>query len=100
MMHAGKAVRRWTTFGVAILIAACGGGGGGSSGGVTAGIDRGGIVTWVPSRLRQRASMACYVTTGATIGSTQSAPNPCVSARSCASRRLDRTASARQRASS
>ena len=28
MMLAGKAVRRWTTFGVAILIAACGGGGG------------------------------------------------------------------------
>ena len=70
MMHAGKAVRRWTTFGVAILIAACGGGGGGSSGGVTAGIDRGGIVTATGSITgfgSVHVNGVHYVTTGATI---------------------------------
>ena len=70
MMHAGKAVRRWTTFGVAILIAACGGGGGGSSDSVTAGIDRGGIVTATGSITgfgSVHVNGVHYVTTGATI---------------------------------
>jgi hypothetical protein len=69
MMHAGTAVRRWMTFGVAILVAACGGGGG-SSGGVTAGIDRGGIVTATGSITgfgSVHVNGVHYVTTGATI---------------------------------
>ncbi len=68
MMLADKAVRRWTTFGVAILIAACGGGG--SSGGVVAGIDRGGIVTATGSITgfgSVHVNGVHYVTTGATI---------------------------------
>jgi hypothetical protein len=69
MMHAGTAVRRWMTFGVAILVAACGGGGG-SSDGVTAGIDRGGIVTATGSITgfgSVHVNGVHYVTTGATI---------------------------------
>jgi hypothetical protein len=70
MMQAGTAMRRWMTFGVAILVAACGGGGGGSSGGVTAGIDRGGIVTATGSITgfgSVHVNGVHYVTTGATI---------------------------------
>ena len=68
MMHADTALRRWTTFGVAILVAACGGGG--SSDGVTAGIDRGGIVTATGSITgfgSVHVNGVHYVTTGATI---------------------------------
>ena len=70
MMHADTAVGRWMTFGVAILVAACGGGGGSSSGGVTAGIDRGGIVTATGSITgfgSVHVNGVHYVTTGATI---------------------------------
>ena len=70
MMQADRAVGRWMTFGVAILAAACGGGGGGSSGGVTAGIDRGGIVTATGSITgfgSVHVNGVHYVTTGATI---------------------------------
>ena len=72
MMHADTAMRRWMTFGVAILLAACGGGGGGggSSGPVTAGIDRGGIVTATGSITgfgSVHVNGVHYVTTGATI---------------------------------
>ena len=68
MMQAGTAVRRWMTFGVAIMVAACGGGG--SSGGITAGIDRGGIVTATGSITgfgSVHVNGVHYVTTGATI---------------------------------
>ena len=70
MMQAGTAVRRWMTFGVATLVAACGGGGGGSSDGVIAGIDRGGIVTATGSITgfgSVHVNGVHYVTTGATI---------------------------------
>jgi len=70
MMHARMMMSRWTTFGVAILVAACGGGGGGSSDGVTAGIDRGGIVTATGSITgfgSVHVNGVHYVTTGATI---------------------------------
>jgi len=70
MMHARVTVSRWTTFGVAILVAACGSGGGGSSDGVTAGIDRGGIVTATGSITgfgSVHVNGVRYVTTGATI---------------------------------
>ena len=70
MMQADTAVGRWMTFGVAILVAACGGGGGGSSDGVTAGIDRGGIVTATGSITgfgSVHVNGVHYVTTGATI---------------------------------
>jgi len=68
MTQAGTAARRWMTFGVAILVAACGGGG--SSGGITAGIDRGGIVTATGSITgfgSVHVNGVHYVTTGATI---------------------------------
>jgi hypothetical protein len=70
MMHARVMMSRWTTFGVAILVAACGGGGGGSSDGLTAGIDRGGIVTATGSITgfgSVHVNGVHYVTTGATI---------------------------------
>ncbi len=70
MMHARIAVSRWTTVGVAILVAACGGSGGGGTGGVTAGIDRGGIVTATGSITgfgSVHVNGVRYVTTGATI---------------------------------
>jgi hypothetical protein len=69
MMHARATMSRWMTFGVAILAAACGGGGG-SSDGVTAGIDRGGIVTATGSITgfgSVHVNGVHYVTTGATI---------------------------------
>ena len=68
MMHARVTVSRWTTFGIAFLIAACGGGG--SSDSVTAGIDRGGIVTATGSITgfgSVHVNGVHYVTTGATI---------------------------------
>jgi hypothetical protein len=68
--HARPQVSRWTIAGVAILIAACGGGGGSSSGGVTAGIDRGGIVTatgTISGFGSVHVNGVHYVTTGATI---------------------------------
>ena len=70
MMQADTALGRWMTFGVAILVAACGGGGGSSSDGVTAGIDRGGIVTATGSITgfgSVHVNGVHYVTTGATI---------------------------------
>jgi hypothetical protein len=70
MTHARVTVSRWTMVGVAMLIAACGGGGGGSSGGITAGIDRGGIVTATGSITgfgSVHVNGVHYVTTGATI---------------------------------
>lgn len=68
MMHARMTVSRWTMAGVAILIAACGGGG--STGGMTAGIDRGGIVTatgTITGFGSVHVNGVHYVTTGATI---------------------------------
>ncbi len=68
MMHARVTVSRWTTFGIAFLLAACGGGG--SSDSVTAGIDRGGIVTATGSITgfgSVHVNGVHYVTTGATI---------------------------------
>jgi Domain of unknown function (DUF5666) len=68
MMHAHVTVSRWTMAGVAILVAACGGGG--SSDGVTAGIDRGGIVTATGSITgfgSVHVNGVRYVTTGAAI---------------------------------
>lgn len=70
MMQADTALGRWMTFGVAFLVAACGGGGGSSSDGVTAGIDRGGIVTATGSITgfgSVHVNGVHYVTTGATI---------------------------------
>lgn len=68
MMHARVMVGRWAMLGNAILVAACGGGGG--SDGVTAGIDRGGIVTASGSITgfgSVHVNGVHYVTTGATI---------------------------------
>ncbi|MGB7903585.1 MAG: DUF5666 domain-containing protein [Steroidobacteraceae bacterium] len=68
MMHARVTVSRWTMVGVAILVAACGGGGG--SGGITAGIDRGGIVTATGSITgfgSVHVNGVRYATTGAVI---------------------------------
>ena len=71
MMHARMAVSRWTTIGVAILIAACGGGGGASSsGGITAGIDRGGLISAsgaITGFGSVHVNGVHYLTTGATI---------------------------------
>ncbi|MDH4105196.1 MAG: DUF5666 domain-containing protein [Gammaproteobacteria bacterium] len=45
MQHARTAKSHWMLTGLCLVLAACGGGGGGGNGGVTAGIDRGGIIT-------------------------------------------------------
>jgi hypothetical protein len=68
MMNARITISRWTMVGAALLVAACGGGG--SSDGVTAGIDRGGIVTATGAITgfgSVHVNGVHYVTTGATI---------------------------------
>jgi hypothetical protein len=68
MMDARVTMSRWTIAGLAILLAACGGGG--SSSGITAGIDRGGIVTAtgaISGFGSVHVNGVHYVTTGATI---------------------------------
>jgi len=68
MTNARMTISRWTMVGAALLVAACGGGG--SSDGVTAGIDRGGIVTATGAITgfgSVHVNGVHYVTTGATI---------------------------------
>ena len=68
MTNARVTMSRWITAGVAVLVAACGGGG--STDGVTAGIDRGGIVTAtgaISGFGSVHVNGVHYVTTGATI---------------------------------
>ena len=68
MMNARATMSRWITASVAVLIAACGGGS--STDGVTAGIDRGGIVTAtgaISGFGSVHVNGVHYVTTGATI---------------------------------